>query len=72
MLLCIDLTSHDLIKVNTVCALAACATLSPMHVQLCLHLLLESHDHVEAITIEDLKDKHVRALVSILDCDGAS
>ena len=68
MLLRIDLTRHDLVKVEPSGALAR-ATLRHEHVQLGLHLLLEPHDHVEAISIEDLKDEHVRSLVSIFNRD---
>ena len=71
VLLRIDLTCHDLIKVESSGALTR-AALGLEHVQLSLHLLLESHDHVETVTVEDLEDKHVRSLVSILDRNHTS
>ena len=72
MLLSIDLTRHEIIEVYIRSILATCARLSPVHIQLCLHLLLEPHDHVQAVTVEDLEDEHVIALVRLANCNSAS
>ena len=37
-----------------------------------LHLLLESHDHVEAVTVEHLEDEHVCATVCLTESDSAT
>ena len=72
MLLSIDLTCHEIIEVYIRGILATRTSLSPVHIQLCLHLLLEPHDHVQAVAIEDLEDEHVIALVWLADCNGAA
>ena len=72
MLLSIDLTCHEVIEVYIRSILATGTRLRPVHIQLCLHLLLEPHDHVQAVAIEDLEDKHVIALVRLANCNGAA
>ena len=72
MLLSIDLTCHEIIEVYIRSILATGTRLSLVHIQLCLHLLLEPHDHVQAVAIEDLEDKHMIALVWLANRNGAA
>ena len=72
MLLCIDLSCHNFVEVHTVISAwtASSALGGGIVIQLGLHLLLEPHDHVEAIAVENLEDEHVRSLfVLVFDSD---
>lgn len=71
MLLSIDLASHQIVEVD-MNILATGTTISLMLIEQSLKLILEAHDHIQTIAVENLKDEHLCVISCLSDSNGAS
>ena len=71
MLLSIDLASHQIVEVD-MNILATSTTISLVLAEQSLKLILEAHDHIQAIAIEDFKYEHLCVISCLSDSDSTS